>query len=189
MMTRKRVDEAGGGLFLLLLSLFVLNALQGMFNLSKTDRLSCCNEVYIQVSGNIKCPGVYGFMSTPALEEILLRGGGLRPGTENKVFPTGVETIYYESGSSVDVREYAEKIRIVESEMSAFYKMTLEIPISLNDESKEGLTAIPGVGPKIAGAIVDKRTQCGGFRQLDEILSVNGIGPGLYKKMSPYLVL
>ena len=73
------------------------------------------------------------------------------------------------------------------SEMSAFYKTTLGIPIYLNSESEMGLTAIPGIGLGLAKAIVEERTKRGGFKSLDELLSVNGIGEKLYRKVTPYL--
>jgi competence ComEA-like helix-hairpin-helix protein len=73
--------------------------------------------------------------------------------------------------------------------MSAFYKITLGIPISLNNESLEGLTAIPGIGPRIASAIVRERAKREGFQQMDEMLSIPGIGPTLYRKAARYLTL
>ena len=56
-------------------------------------------------------------------------------------------------------------------------------------ETLEGLTAIPGIGPKLAGAIVREKAERDGFQRPDEILSVRGIGPTLYGKIRPNLVL
>jgi DNA uptake protein ComE-like DNA-binding protein len=75
------------------------------------------------------------------------------------------------------------------SEMTAFQKMTLGLHVSINLESLEGLTAVPGIGPGLAGLIVIERDIRGGFKSLNEIKSIRGIGPGLYKRVRPYLVL
>ena len=75
------------------------------------------------------------------------------------------------------------------SEMTAFQKITLGMHVSINLESLEGLTALPGIGPGLAGLIVRERDNRGGFKSLDEIKSIRGIGPGLYKRVRPYLVL
>jgi competence ComEA-like helix-hairpin-helix protein len=75
------------------------------------------------------------------------------------------------------------------SEMTAFQKMTLGMHVSINLESLEGLTAVPGIGPGLAGLIVKERDKRGGFKSLDEITSIRGIGPGLYKRVRSYLVL
>ena len=63
------------------------------------------------------------------------------------------------------------------------------MPIHLNRESETGLTAIPGIGLGLAKAIVDERSKRGGFRNLDELLSINGIGEKLYRKITPYLTI
>ncbi|MFM9369582.1 helix-hairpin-helix domain-containing protein [Streptomyces sp. Da 82-17] len=49
-------------------------------------------------------------------------------------------------------------------------------PISLNTATVEQLDTLPGVGPVLAQHIVDYRTQHGGFRSIDELREVNGIG-------------
>jgi competence ComEA-like helix-hairpin-helix protein len=73
--------------------------------------------------------------------------------------------------------------------MSSFQRMTLGIPISVNTETALGLTAVPGIGPKTAAAIVSARERAGGFSQLKDLLAIRGISPSLYRRISPYLML
>lgn len=49
-------------------------------------------------------------------------------------------------------------------------------PISLSTATAEQLDTLPGVGPVLAQHIVDYRTRHGGFRSVDELREVNGIG-------------
>ena len=74
-------------------------------------------------------------------------------------------------------------------EMSPFQRLTLGIPISVNTDTALGLTAVPGIGPKTAAAIVRARERTGGFTQLNELLSIRGISDSIYGKISPYLTL
>jgi competence protein ComEA len=67
--------------------------------------------------------------------------------------------------------------------------MTLGIPISLNTESEEGLTALPGIGRTISKAIVEERARRGGFKSLDEVMGIPGVGPKVYARMKPHLTL
>ncbi|MEV0845825.1 ComEA family DNA-binding protein [Streptomyces sp. NPDC049954] len=49
-------------------------------------------------------------------------------------------------------------------------------PVPLNAASVEQLDALPGVGPVLAQRILDYRTEHGGFRSVDELREVSGIG-------------
>ncbi|MEU6392783.1 ComEA family DNA-binding protein [Streptomyces sp. NPDC046939] len=49
-------------------------------------------------------------------------------------------------------------------------------PIGLNTATLEQLDTLPGVGPVLAQHILDYRTEHGGFRSVDELREVNGIG-------------
>ncbi|TLQ45962.1 ComEA family DNA-binding protein [Streptomyces marianii] len=49
-------------------------------------------------------------------------------------------------------------------------------PLSLNTATVEQLDTLPGVGPVLAQHIVDYRTEHGGFRSVDELREVTGIG-------------
>lgn len=49
-------------------------------------------------------------------------------------------------------------------------------PLSLGSATVEQLDGLPGVGPVLAQHIVDFRTARGGFRSVEELRQVNGIG-------------
>ncbi|MFI5853708.1 helix-hairpin-helix domain-containing protein [Streptomyces parvulus] len=49
-------------------------------------------------------------------------------------------------------------------------------PVSLNTATPDQLDTLPGVGPVLAQHIIDYRTEHGGFRSVDELREVNGIG-------------
>lgn len=53
----------------------------------------------------------------------------------------------------------------------------LNEPLDLNRASAEELEALPGVGPALAERILEYRTKAGGFKKVEELLKVPGIGP------------
>ncbi|WP_338399788.1 ComEA family DNA-binding protein [Streptomyces caatingaensis] len=57
-------------------------------------------------------------------------------------------------------------------------------PVSLNSATAEQLDALPGVGPVLARHIVDYRTEHGGFRSVEELRRVNGIGARRFADLS-----
>jgi competence protein ComEA len=60
---------------------------------------------------------------------------------------------------------------------------------NLNTATVEQLQSIPGIGPTLAQRIVEYRNRSGGFRSLEELLAVEGIGQGNYSKIAEYLYL
>ena len=56
-------------------------------------------------------------------------------------------------------------------------------PVNINTADAKALdTALIGVGPKTAAAIVEYRAKNGKFKNADELLKVKGIGPALLDK-------
>jgi competence protein ComEA len=62
-------------------------------------------------------------------------------------------------------------------------------PLSVNAATREQLELLPGVGPALAGRIIEYRDGIGGFKSIDELDKVRGIGPALLEKIRPYLSL
>jgi competence protein ComEA len=61
--------------------------------------------------------------------------------------------------------------------------------VNVNTASAEELSLLPGVGPARARAIVELRQQRGGFKRIEDLLEVKGIGEASLAKLKPYLAL
>jgi competence protein ComEA len=58
-------------------------------------------------------------------------------------------------------------------------------PVSLGAATQEQLESLPGVGPVLAQHIIDYRTRNGGFRNVDQLREVNGIGERRFADLQP----
>jgi len=65
--------------------------------------------------------------------------------------------------------------------------LLLGIPLDLNSATGEDLQSLPGIGPKLASAIVENRQQEGFFRSLDDLARVRGMGEKTVERLRPWL--
>jgi competence protein ComEA len=180
-MNPPRRNDRTAPLLLLFLGLLSLYGARQLVQLPAEPPPSCQEHHYIQIRGDIVRPGVYAFCSPPSIGEALRTAGAEGPGADPH--PTRLR-----SGESLFVNSGGPD-RIVRGEMSGFFKRTLGIPLSINEESETGLTALPDIGPGLARAIVQEREDRGGFKSVEELTSVPGIGPGRLAKIRPFVKL
>lgn len=62
---------------------------------------------------------------------------------------------------------------------------TRPVVVDLNAADPGQLESLPGIGPALAGAIVEHRTRNGRFRSVDDLLDVPGIGPAKLATLRP----
>ncbi|MGH7287255.1 MAG: ComEA family DNA-binding protein [Myxococcota bacterium] len=61
--------------------------------------------------------------------------------------------------------------------------------VNVNTASAEQLTLLPGVGEARAREIVAARTKQGGFKRIEDLLAIKGIGEASLAKLRPYVAL
>ena len=61
--------------------------------------------------------------------------------------------------------------------------------LDLNQADWTEFALLPGIGETLAKRIVSRRKSLGGFRHIDELLEVKGIGPRKLMKLRPFVLL
>jgi hypothetical protein len=56
-------------------------------------------------------------------------------------------------------------------------RRALGLPVDLNALTAEDFDSLPGIGPRLARHLVEERARVGGFRSVEEVSKVKGIGP------------
>jgi competence protein ComEA len=74
-------------------------------------------------------------------------------------------------------------------DLSSRVRWALGLPLRLGHSDLEDLSLLPGIGPALAGRIVDDRRERGAFTTVDELVRVRGIGARTVERLRPYLVV
>jgi competence protein ComEA len=61
--------------------------------------------------------------------------------------------------------------------------------INLNTANVDQLETLPGIGRKTAERIIEYRTKSGGFKRIEELMNVKGIGEKSFLKIKPLVVV
>ena len=176
------------GLLILFLIMVAAQPLRSALRLPQPHRSTCQEPFFVEMAGDdLRSPGVYAVCDRSDFQSLPTFAGGREAPFG---FPAGLlRRLDLAKGPKITVRRGPGQYSFILSEIQAHRRITLGIPLSLNDASEVELTAIPGVGPGIAKAIARERTIRGRFDRLDELRRVRGIGPKLYERMKRYLML
>lgn len=66
---------------------------------------------------------------------------------------------------------------------------TAAFTVNLNTATAEDLQQLKGIGEVLAGRIIEYRETYGGFRSVEELLDVKGVGQTRLDQWRPYLVV
>ena len=66
---------------------------------------------------------------------------------------------------------------------------TAAAPVNLNTATMDQLATIPGIGVKTAERIVAYREKNGGFKKIEDLMNVSGVGEKSFLKMKPLITI
>ncbi|HEO4056600.1 TPA: helix-hairpin-helix domain-containing protein [Streptococcus agalactiae] len=144
------------------------------------DKVS--NQVTVDVKGAVNHPGVYSLPSQSRVTDAIKRAGGLSNLADSKSVNLAQklqdETVIY-------VAQKGEKITVVEEEKAnnIANQGNSKGKINLNKADLSSLQTISGVGAKRAQDILDYRDSQGGFKTIDDLKNVSGIGEKTLEKL------
>lgn len=78
----------------------------------------------------------------------------------------------------------AERLRF---EATPPERFVLRGTIDINSAGVEELSLLPGVGESLAQSIVEKRAALGGFRNVEELKTIKGVGQAKFSAINSYV--
>lgn len=179
----------GHQIILFFLALFILSILyfKFYFHLYSTPSEEILRETVVEVLGEVQRPGIFSFKNPPSLKEAIEKAGGLK---EVGLYDENSFSESLESGTQINaIRESSEEIKVKLGRMEASKLLIFSIPLDLNRVSVEDLCLIPGIGESLAKEIVTYRKRRRGFRSVEELKNVKGIGEEKWKTFKTFFLV
>jgi competence ComEA-like helix-hairpin-helix protein len=67
------------------------------------------------------------------------------------------------------------------------HRLVLGLSVDINEATLDELTLLPGIGEDLARLILKKRRESGGFRSIEELEDVKGIGEAKLRAIGPFI--
>jgi len=147
-----------------------------------TNEIQVYSKVIIDIAGEVIKPGVYELKNTDRIDDALVVAGGLSSEADRdwvEINLNKAEKLYDGQKIYIPKAGESEKLQV----KSGGVLGTSSSIIRINSASLDELDKLDGVGPAIAQRIIDYRTTNGGFKSVEEIKLVPGIGDKMFEKI------
>ena len=132
-------------------------------------------EIFVDVTGAVNNPGVYSLTGRSRVIDAIKAAGDSAPGADlstinlARVLNDG-EQIYVDS---TVVNSFGQRVS----------KKVSSGPININRATLRQLDALDGIGPVIAGRIIEYRKKNGSFLTIDDLQKVSGISAAKFAQI------
>ena len=177
-----------------------------------TEEIPKEEKIKVDIKGAVKNPGVYEINSNGRVADAIEISGGLTNDADtstinlSKNLTDEMVIIIYTKEEVAEMLKGSTSIKYIEKECicpkiendacidnvidnKPDTNTSNEQKVSLNSATIDELMQLPGIGEVKAKAIIVYREENGGFKSIEELLEVNGIGESTFNKIKDQLSL
>lgn len=127
-------------------------------------------EIFVHIVGAVVSPGIYKLSPGDRVMDVVFAAGGFLANSDQasvnlaRAVTDGEQVLVFEKGNNSNTAAVNGASQLM----------------SLSRASAAELESLPGIGPTIAGRIIDWREANGGFKAVKDLLKVSGVGQKLF---------
>ena len=149
------------------------------------------STIKVQISGAVNNPGIYDLDKGSRVEELVFLAGGLSANADTdkanlaKVLRDGMLI-------SIPTKKATKQTTATNSttaNSSAKSQATTNATVNINTADLKALQSLKGIGPVLAGRIIDWRQANGRFSSKQDLLKVQGVGQKLLANIESQISL
>jgi len=163
--------------FVLIISLFMV--LRGNTQINAAPEIVPITisepEIFVDVTGAVNNPGVYSLTGRSRVIDAIKAAGDSAPGAD-------LSTINLARVLNDGEQIYVDTT-VVNSSGHRVSKKVATGPININRATLRQLDSLDGIGPVIAGRIIEYRKKNGSFLTIDDLQKVSGIGAAKFAQI------
>lgn len=131
-------------------------------------------KIFVHVCGEVNNPGVYELKAGSRVFEALDAAGGVTKDAAD------------DSVNQAEVLSDGQQLEILSEEQMSRNELTETFDsgkMNINKATKEDLMTLSGIGESKADAIIRYREENGNFNSIEEIMEIEGIKEGVFRKI------
>jgi len=142
------------------------------------------SPIWIHVTGAVHEPGVYTLPPGSIIQDALEAAGGTLPEAQLDSINLAAPIL---DGQQIYLASSEESSSSPPVPVSSV--TTPSSKINVNTVKASDLESLPGIGPSLAGKIIEFRQQNGPFMSIEDLLNVPGIGPAKLEQIQNLIVV
>lgn len=144
------------------------------------------NIIVVEIKGEVLRPDVYELNEGSIVKDLIEAAGGLTSEADISNINRAKEVKNHEL---VIIRNINDVSNIEEHDDIIEIEKENDVVISINDADISKLKEIPGIGDVKANSIIMYREKNGGFKSIEELKNVDGIGEKTFEKIKDSIKL
>jgi len=152
----------------------------GEFSINEqpSDSVAIEQYLYVHIVGEVVTPGMYHLPLGARLVDAVFAAGGLTELADNSSVNLAREL---SDGEQIFVSSVNQQSETLGTSSGGL--------ISINRASDKELEELPGIGPSLSARIIAWREANGGFKSIEDLLKVSGIGENLLSGLKDSVTL